>query len=218
MIITIYIKEKYLTAINISVSYKQYKLFLIIQLKMSRVSEPSYADDAYMLCVMAEDTSKGVHQDDQSLSIDHLEVSITWNVKRKYYSCTDLNKRLPIEERDELHVHDGTCIPSELDCSLPKLIGSSFFDHIIYEKTLFPSVLGDQMHWIERASVGTADGVRSTLVVGPVDMFHKLWDFLNAMVLSGRKKLGILVTVDKQITLSQEQYEAMARSTVEGDT
>ncbi|KAM0977753.1 hypothetical protein ACFX13_014065 [Malus domestica] len=76
------------------------------------------------------------------------------------------------------------------------------------------------MHWIERVtdSFGAADGVRSTLVVVPVDIFHKIWDFLNGMVLSGRKKLGILVTVDKQITLSQEQYEAMARSTVEGDT
>lgn len=202
-------------AFHISLTHKR-NLRFPIEFKMSPAFKPSYTNDDYIVYVTAEDRSgsRPNGDADPSLSIDHLVVSVTWNVKRTYYSDTDLNKRWPIRDLDEEHAFDGMQLPSPLESehSLRLLIGTMTVDHMINEKIPF-QFLGNRLRWNENSSrsAGTADEDQWTPLESVRDMIHKISGVLNGMVLSGRKKMDIRVTFHKQITLSPQQYEAVGR-------
>lgn len=155
-------------------------------------------DGNYSINVMA--ISRNL-PDDQSLSTPL--VSIVWNVIRSYKS-ENPDDKIPISDEISSHpYHDEftSFASTNYDYRSPQWrdIISGMISRINFHFEL------DRLIWKHRFNT-------IKQLTGVDDMISQILEVINGMVVSGRKKAGLLVTVDKQYTLTHEEYEAKVRA------
>ncbi|VVA23453.1 PREDICTED: E3 [Prunus dulcis] len=162
---------------------------------------PNTNDHDYSVVVMVENRG---FPDDQSL-VKFPQVSIAWNVFKSYHVIQDgtgttTRSRNPITNPDTTHKFNA----------LQSLPSHEIISNMLHELHIsFPL---DRLRWKPSRFVKDTEPLNSV-----DDTINNIRRAIDGMVSAGqRKKLDVIVTVDKQIKISQQQYDAMvARREVE---
>ncbi|BFG31533.1 hypothetical protein CerSpe_178070 [Prunus speciosa] len=159
------------------------------------------SDHDYSVVVMVENRG---FPDDQSLE-KFPQVSIAWNVFKSYHVIQDgtgstTRSRNPIIDPYTTHKFNA----------LQSLPSHEIISNMLHEIPIsFPL---DRLRWKPSRFVKDTEPLNSV-----DDTINNIRRVIDGMVSAGqRKKLDVIVTVDKQIKISQQQYDAMvARREVE---